>query len=115
MVHANLTSHDAANVERDRIAHRYALGATIARTFGVVAGLYIVKEMVVSVAGRETLVALKLAFLADFKVSISFIMTGIAGAWALGERWLRHRTVKELQARNKQFEISMTQTERVLV
>ena len=102
-----LSSRDAAYVERERIARRYALLTTIVRTLGMVGGLYIAKDMVVSVAGRETFVALKLAFLADFKVALSFVMTGMAGAWALGERWLRHRTVTQLQARNKEFEMSI--------
>jgi Na+-transporting NADH:ubiquinone oxidoreductase subunit NqrB len=102
-----LNSRDAAYVERERISHRYAFFTTVVRTLGVVSALYIAKEMIVSVAGQETFVALKLAFLADFKVSLSFVMTGMAGAWAFGERWLRHRTVAQLQARNKEFELSI--------
>lgn len=102
-----LSSRDAAYVERERISHRYGLLTTIVRTLGVVSALYIAKEMVVSVAGHETFVALKLAFLTDFKVSLNVAMTGMASAWALGERWLRHRTVAQLQARNKEFEMSI--------
>jgi hypothetical protein len=102
-----LSSRDAANVERERISHRYALLTTIVKTLGVVSALYIGKEMVVSVAGRETFVALKFAFLADFKVSLSVAMAGMASAWAFGERWLRHRTVAQLQARNREFEMAL--------
>jgi hypothetical protein len=66
-----------------------------------------VKEMVISLAGQETFVALKLAFLADSKVALSVIMTGMAGAWALGQTWLRHRAVAQLQSKNKELETSI--------
>ncbi len=63
--------------------------------------------MVVSLAGQQTFVALELAFLANVTAQVSIVMTGMAGAWALGERWLRHRSVNKLQARNKELETIM--------
>jgi len=102
-----LTSHDAASVERERISQRYALGRTFFRMLAVVGVAYFAKDMIVSLAGQNTFVALKLAFLADFKVALSVVMTGVATFWAFLERWLRHRKVEYLQGRIKELESSI--------
>jgi hypothetical protein len=102
-----LSSRDASNVERERISQRYTIGRTVVVTIGWGWAIYCAKEMVISLAGQETFVALKLAFLADFKVALSVIMTGVAGAWALGQNWLRHRVVAQLQSKIKELETSI--------
>lgn len=77
-----LNSHDAASVERERISQRYTLGRTFCRMLAIVGVAYFAKEMIVSLAGQSTFVALKMAFLADFKVALSFAMAGVATFWA---------------------------------
>jgi hypothetical protein len=99
-----LSSHDAASVERERITQRYSLGRTIVRMLAIVAVFYLLNEMIVSLAGRDTFVALKMAFLADFKVALSVVLTGVAALWAIVERWLRYRKVEYLQGRIKDLE-----------
>jgi hypothetical protein len=60
--------------------------------------------MVISVAGLETIIAVKLAFLADFRFSIAIALSVFASGWAIGERVLRHRKVEYFQSRIKLLE-----------
>ena len=94
-----LSKRDRGIATRERIIQRYQLGRTVVRTCGAVAIAYFAKDFLVAIAGKETIFALKLSFFAHMKFFISIGLTGCACAWALAERWLRHRKVKTMQTR----------------
>jgi hypothetical protein len=101
---SDLSKRDRAALERDRLALRYGLAGTVVKTAGAVLAVYYGREIIISLAGRETYLALKIAFLGDFKIEIAFALAGFSGLWAVGERILRHRKIEALQARIKQLE-----------
>ncbi len=93
-----------ALVQRETIAQRYALARTVVRYTAFVAIAWIAKDMILGLAGRDTLVAVRLAILGDFKFAAALSVTGPACIWAIAERWLRHRKVTYMQDRIKDLE-----------
>lgn len=69
--------------------------------------VYVLKEMVASVAGHSTDVALNLAFLGDLKFTASVTLAGAACGWAVLERYLRLRKVAYMQGRIQSLEKSI--------
>lgn len=106
---SDLSKRDRAALERERAALRYGLARTVVRTAGAVFAVCYGREIIIALAGRETYLGLKVAFLGDIKVEIAFVLTGFASLWVAGERILRHRKVEALQGRIKQLETQIDQ------
>jgi hypothetical protein len=96
---SDLSKRDRAALERDKLALKYGLARTAVRTVGWVLAVYFGREIIIALAGRETYLALKVAFLGDIKVEIAFTVAGFASLWAISdpreildiERWKRSR------------------------
>jgi hypothetical protein len=106
---SDLSKRDRAVLERDRLALRYGLARTVIKTAGAVLAVYFGREIIIALAGRDTYLALKVAFLGDIKIEIAFSVAGFASLWAICERKLRHRKVEALQGRIKQLETQIDQ------
>lgn len=104
---AKFSRRDSAAIELEKISLRYGLARTTVKAIGWVAAAFIGKDIVISIAGRETILSLYVSFLSDIKVVASFALAGFAGFWALAERWLRHRKVEHLQGRIRELEVSI--------
>lgn len=91
-------------LDRERINQRYALARTVVRTAGVVAAVYFVSQQIASLAGEQTMVAIELAILGDFKFVASITLAGAAAVWAIVERRLRYRKVEYMQGRIRELE-----------
>lgn len=97
-------SPEQVTLERTRIGERYATARTAIRwTAGIVA-LYVSKDLLVALAGRETILALKLAFLGDWKTVLSYIFAGGGVGYGYTERRLRQSAIKRLHNRVKELE-----------
>ena len=68
--------------------------------------IYSSKDLLLAIAGKETILALRFAFLADFKFAASVTLAGCATLWAIIERWLRLRKTESLAGRNAELEKS---------
>ena len=77
----------------------FSFAKTFVRCATVPLVAYILRDTITQFAGRDTLLALHLAFLGDVKFALSLSLAGSAAAWALLERWLRHRKTSKLQSR----------------
>lgn len=104
MAKADLSRKDAAEIERDRLSLRYGLMKTGVVCAAWVSAVYLSQGIFVALAGKETILALKLAFLSDIKVAASFALTGFAGLWAFLERQLRYRKVEQMAGRIRELE-----------
>jgi hypothetical protein len=80
---------------------------TLIRTCGVVTAIYICRGFLSAIAGKETILALKLSFLADIRFAIAVSLAVAASGWALAERWLRHRKVESMQGRIRDLELKI--------
>lgn len=89
---------------RERVTQRYSLARLAIKATAWVVAAWIFRDMVANLAGRETLVALKFAFFGDWRFTASMSLAGAGCAWAAVERWLKHRTVKQMAARIKELE-----------
>jgi hypothetical protein len=98
------SKRDLVNIEHQKISLRYGLARTVVRTIGWIAAIYFGRDIVIALAGRETLVSLYVSFLSDIKVVVSFALAGFAGLWAIVERRLRYRKVEQLHGRIKDLE-----------
>ena len=69
----------------------------------------LVGQAISALAGQEThvLVETALSVFAEFDLAISIALTGLAAAWAVLERSLRHRKVEYLQDRIRMLETSI--------
>ena len=102
-----LSKRDQGIIARERITQRYALARTFVWASAAIIIAYIGKDFLVSIAGKETILALKLSFFSDIKFAASLTLAGSAVAWAVLERWLRHRKVELMQERIKQLELGI--------
>jgi len=100
-----MSSGDAVTVERTRIGERFATIRTLIRSCAVIAGLYVSKDIIVALSGHETILALKLAFLGDWRSIIAYIAAISGLGWGFTERKLRHSTVNRIQGRMTELEI----------
>jgi hypothetical protein len=78
---------------------------TIARLLCVFGCVYVSRDFLSALAGKETILAVKLAFLGDIKFAAAVSVAGMASVWAAAERWLRHRDVEKMQGRIRDFEL----------
>jgi len=85
----------------------FGIFSTLIKTVGVVAAIYFAQFLVAPFAGKDTLLALNVALLGDFKFVFSLGLTGAASVWAVVERGLRHRKVEYLQGRIKELETKL--------
>jgi len=87
---------------------RLELAATVARISipcaAAVAIAWLVTGSVGKLAGQYTYADIGVRFVSDFKLTISYVLTGAAAAWALLERKLKGDTIKRLSARNQELE-----------
>lgn len=93
-----------ATVELARIDQLWRTVRTLIRSVAAVAGIYLAAKALAPLAGKETIVSLALSVAADFKFAVSIVLGGIAAAWAVVERSLRHRKTEYLQARIRELE-----------
>lgn len=100
-------AQDRSAAVRSVIYEIFRTVRTLIRTGGVVASIYVCRDFLGAIAGKETVVALKLSFLADIKFAIAVSLAGMASVWALAERWLRHRKVESMQGRIKELELAI--------
>ena len=99
-----LTDAKALLINREHLLRGYATARLIIKCLFWAYFIWVVKEMVVSVAGQSTDVAIKLAFLGDLKFTASITLAGVACGWAALERYLRLRKVAYMQGRIQDLE-----------
>ena len=73
----------------------------------MVLSIYVCRDLLGAIAGKETVLAIKLSFLADIKFAIAISLAGVASVWALAERGLRHRKVESMQGRIRELELAI--------
>ena len=98
---SEFSKRDRVALETIRIHQRYGLARTFVRSVAVVAAVYLCRDIFFSLAGKDTYLALSVAFLSDIKILASFSMAGLSTLWALRERTLRHRTNKVFGNQNR--------------
>ena len=88
-------------LEQQKLDQRYRLWRTLIRAAATVGCVWLMAEAVGELAGKDTSVVVRgvLSVFADIKFVVSVALAGCAAAWAVLERWLRHRKVEHLQAR----------------
>lgn len=98
---------DRAGARREAIHEIFLTVRTLIRTGGVVVSIYICRDLLGAIAGKETILAIKLSFLADIKFAIALSLAGMASLWGFAERWLRHRKVESMQGRIRELELGI--------
>lgn len=98
-------------VELFRIDQRYRTARTGLKAAAWVFAAYCLWGILDSLAGRTTDVSVSLkgaiSLLADLKFAVTITLAGAAAAWAAIERWLRHRTIRNLQSRIRELETAV--------
>jgi len=102
---ASLSKKDQTTLKREEIEQRYKLWRTLVRWAAVICCTYFLKDALFELAGKETALALSLAFLGDFKFAATLTLAGGAAAWAIVERMLRNRKTEYMSDRIKKLEI----------
>ena len=69
-----------------------------------IVGLFMFKDCIVALAGKQTAANIVLNFLVDFKVSIAWAIAGGSAIFAQRERKLRQNTVARLEGRIHELE-----------
>jgi hypothetical protein len=91
-----------------RIDQRYTTLRTLIRCVAGIVLAYFMFHSVEAFAGKSTEVSMAFALvvnaLVEFKFIAAITLAGVASAWAVVERWLRHRTVKSMQDRIRSLE-----------
>ena len=98
---SELLKKDQAALAHHKMDLIFSLLRTAIRMSGIVAVVYLLPDVVAPLAGKDTLLGLKVAILGDIKFAISVGLTGSAAAWAMVERSLRHRKVEYLQRQDQ--------------
>jgi len=102
-----ITEAKALLINREHLLQGYSIARLLIKYAFWAYFMWIVKEMVVSVAGQSTDVAVKLAFLGNLQFTASITLAGAACAWAALERYLRLRKVAYMQGRIQSLEKSI--------
>src|SRR3546814_4250159 len=92
--------------EGRRIEQRYKTARTLILVLVFLGCVWVIGDAIGDLAGKETNVAVSLLFsiFADLKFALSVALAGGMAAWAVVERWLRHRKVDRLQGRIRGLE-----------
>jgi len=100
---------DRDTLEYYRTQQRYSTARTAIKSIAWVAAAFFAFKAVAALAGQSTTVALSLILnaLVDLKFALAITLTGVACAWAVAERALRHRKVESMQGRLKQLETEL--------
>lgn len=99
-----LSRKDQAALAHHRLDLIYSLFRTLIIGGSCAGVVYLLPPVIEPLAGKNTLLALNLAFLGDIKFVVSIGLTGCAAGWAVVERTLRHRKVEYLQGRIRELE-----------
>jgi hypothetical protein len=90
------------------ITQLYRTIRTAIRVGGCVLIAYFAFRALESLGGQNTAVSLVVSLILDAFVELKFVLivtlAGSAIAWAVAERWLRYRKVKQMQERIKRLE-----------
>jgi len=65
---SEFSKRDRVALETIRIHQRYGLARTFVRSVAVVAAVYLCRDIFFSLAGKDTYLALSVAFLSDIKI-----------------------------------------------
>lgn len=91
------------------IHEKYKTTRTLARCgFGAVC-IWMAKDSLVALAGRDTTVIANIfvSVIGDFRLELAVVLTGFAGLWAIVERVVRQQTVKRLHRRIRELESTL--------
>ncbi len=91
-------------VAREQVSQRYGLARTVVWASVAAFGLYCLRDMVGSLAGKDTFVGLWFSFFGDVKFVVSIGGGAFGVLFGLRERRLRHKKVGYLTERVRELE-----------
>lgn len=102
---------DSTVLTAQEVRERYRTVRTGIRVLGLMAVSYFGFHALQDMAGQNTSISIALSLIfsafADFKFLLALGLVGLLAAWAVAERYLRHRKVEFLQGRIKALETTI--------